>query len=131
MYYKPTIRTGLTIGLLALSVSIGGCASWKPHRPVQVQEKEWTSSAGITGTQLLTDHYDIRVTARDEILRQYLAPFMETTFIDYRKLMPSPAQAGDRLVIYTWIMPALHRSYTISVKTIPFRLWPTKAFINT
>ena len=59
-----------------------------------------TSQAGIKVTQILTEHYDIRMTTKDEMLRSYLPTFMESTFAEYSKLIPPPSETTDQLVIY-------------------------------
>src|SRR5688500_18973428 len=68
-------------------ILLAGCSRPKPPATIAFEQKEWESS-GNKGTQLLTEHFDLRVTAKDELLRDYLPGFMETTFAEYTKLMP-------------------------------------------
>lgn len=78
-----------------------GCVSSRPDWPeIAVERKEWTSPAGRQGVQLLTEHFDLRVTSPDEMLLAYLGPFAETTFAAYRELMPIQASLDERLVVY-------------------------------
>ncbi|UCD28494.1 MAG: hypothetical protein JSV03_15655 [Planctomycetota bacterium] len=100
MHHKLNSSARLLTGWLMVLITINGCASWKPLEPVVYELQEWTSPEGITGVQLLTDHYDMRVTAKDELLRSYLPGFMETTFAKYCELMPPAGNNTDQLVIY-------------------------------
>lgn len=86
--------------LLPLAATLAGCAAPASPPPIAVEQREWTSPAGRPGLQLLTDHYDLRLTAGDAMLQQYLAPFMETAFAEYARLMPSERTNVDRLVVY-------------------------------
>ncbi len=80
-----------------------GCAS-RPAEPppVAVERQEWTAPTGSTGVQILTDHFDLRVTTDDAVLVDVLAPFMETTFAEYRRLVPPATDADERLVVYVF-----------------------------
>jgi hypothetical protein len=84
----------LGIGLLA------GCSSMKSAPPVHVDEQEWTSPHGGSGVQLLTEHYDLRVTSSDALLRSYLGPFMEASFKAYTKTIRPNRQPSDQMVVY-------------------------------
>ncbi len=72
-----------------------GCARPAAPPTIQVESQEWQSPAGDKGVQLLTEHFDLRVTAADPLLREYLGPFMETAFSEYAKLVPPAANAGE------------------------------------
>src|SRR5690606_14768477 len=69
-------------------------------QPVAVQEQAWQSPAGDEGVQLLTEHFDLRVTVRDQLLREYLPTFMEEAFAQYRALLPPVEYSSERLVVY-------------------------------
>lgn len=71
---------------------IAGCGSGPPRITTAVQEREWAES-GRPGTQLLTEHFDIRTTVQDALLREYLPAFMETAFAEYARLLP-PERPG-------------------------------------
>lgn len=92
-------RVLLTMALLFLA---GGCASVAPQARVEFEQAEWSSQTGVSGVQMLTAHYDLRVSARDEILRQYMPEFMETALVEYRKVMPPAREPSDRMVIYVF-----------------------------
>ncbi|MHC4442958.1 MAG: hypothetical protein ACYTF1_21100 [Planctomycetota bacterium] len=95
--YKHCFR--VTLGIFIVLATLSGCSN-VDLPPVYMEQKEWTSSSGVEGIQLLTRHYDIRMTIKDEIIRSYLPAFMETTFDEFRKLMPPPVETNDQLVIY-------------------------------
>ena len=67
---------------------------------VAVERQAWTSPVGGAGTQLLTAHYDLRITSRDQLLIEYLPAFMETCHREYRSLLPAAAQREERMVVY-------------------------------
>jgi len=77
-----------------------GCAAGQHAAEIAVERRAWSSPVGTAGVRILTDHYDLRVTTRDELLRQYLPGFMETAYGEYRRLMPPARQSDDRLVTY-------------------------------
>ena len=74
----------LAAGMILLA-ALGGCAAPSPPPPITAEQREWTAPIGVTGIQLLTDHYDLRVTAKDAVLLEYLAPFMETACSVWRQ----------------------------------------------
>jgi len=76
-----------------------GCVS-VPQPPVAVQRSEWTPASGISGLRLQTEHFDLYVTAKDQLLLEYLPPFLETTFAGYHKLVSPPGEVQKRLAIY-------------------------------
>ena len=53
----------LTAGWLGV---LAGCA--QPERPpAAVEQKEWATESGRPGLELLTDHFDLRITATDPV----------------------------------------------------------------
>jgi len=94
------LRTGLLAGSAIGLAAAGGCALSAPPPPISVEQHEWTAPDGSGGVRLLTEHFDLRVTAADPELRKYLGPFMETAFAEYCKLMPPPQEPSDRLAVY-------------------------------
>lgn len=85
---------GVMIGLVGI-VAVGGCSVIERPAPA-VQTQDWTSPAGQTGVQMITDHFDLRVTARDPMLREYLPTFMEATFAAYERVLPRPGVVSER-----------------------------------
>jgi len=55
----------------------------------------------VKGTQLLTEHFDLRITSQDRFIQEYLPSFMEAAFAEYQRLVPA-AVSGDRLVVYVF-----------------------------
>lgn len=97
---RITWATWLVSAGLAL---LAGCgASGGAAGPIVVEQKPWTSPAGLTGEQILTPHYDIRTTSLDEMLRRYLPRFMEAAHAEYSRLMKPDRPSDDRLVIYVF-----------------------------
>lgn len=78
-----------------------GCSS-RPVGPVSVERRAWASPAGLDGTQFLTEHYDIRTTSRDEILRDTLPDFSETVYREYRALLAPEREPDTRMVVYVF-----------------------------
>jgi len=92
-------RLSMWVGVFLL-VGTFGCISSRPDWPeIKVEQQEWISPTGRKGVQLLTEHFDIRVTSPDEKLRAYLGPFAETAFSAYSELMPTN-ENYERLVVY-------------------------------
>ena len=67
-----------------------------------VERQEWTSPAGVKGEEILTPHFDLRVTATDKELLEYLPNFMEAAFQGYTELMPPAETPTDRLIVYVF-----------------------------
>lgn len=88
----------LMAGVLALACGCSGRAGG----PIRVEEREWRSPAGVGGVQLLTDHYDIRTTSQDTVLREYLPEFMEGSYREYVKLIPPEETSPERMVVYVF-----------------------------
>jgi hypothetical protein len=99
MWYS---RAGLAVlvictGLMALFAGCGDTGGG----PIQVERQEWTSSVGTRGVELLTEHYAIRTTSQDEVLRDALPEFMEAAHREYAKLIPpDPEATGKPMVVY-------------------------------
>jgi hypothetical protein len=96
----PLIRVVLVSLTL---VSAGwGCAVSDDVAPVMYEEKSWSPVNGVSGHQLTTEHFDLRLTVRDELLRSYLPAFMETAYREYSLLMPPERNRDERLKVYVF-----------------------------
>lgn len=84
--------------LLGLAAPLG-CNSPTPP-PIVAQESDWSPAPGINGIHLQTDHYDLYVTAKDDLLMAYLPTFLETAFVEYSKLAPPSNDAQKRMASY-------------------------------
>jgi len=91
---------GIVTALYSLVFLVGCTTSLKIPR-FHVEQKEW-NEASPGGVQFLTDHFDLRVSSRDPPLVDLVAPFMEATFMEYRKIVPPPPDRTDqeRMVVY-------------------------------
>ncbi len=89
------------VGLMVL-LNTGGCASAIRPARIEYDQTEWTCQTGVSGVQMLTPHYDLRVTAQDETLRQYLPEFMEAALTEYQKVMPPARDLSERMVVYVF-----------------------------
>jgi len=78
-----------------------GCGQTVPS-PAAFEEHAWTSPLRTQGVELLTEHYAIRTTSRDEPLRSVLPEFVETAFRAYARLVPpeGPDAASGRMEVY-------------------------------
>lgn len=90
-------RSGVASIVAGLVLACAGCA---PMPEYDVERTTLEGPGGTSGVRLRTDHFDMRVTAKDELLLDYLPPFMETTFAEYQRLVPAPAPPEERLIIY-------------------------------
>ena len=73
-----------------------GCISPSSTAPTTVERRTWTEMSP-DGAELLTQHFDIRTTVRDTVLRDALPDFMETSFAAYARLLP-PSKAALQLL---------------------------------
>ncbi len=99
---RSSIRTSFLVKVLAASMLAGGCAPQAGRGPVQVEQREWTSPVKTAGFQLLTEHYDVRTTVQDALLRDYLPGFMETCRAEYARLIAPVQRHDERLVVYVF-----------------------------
>jgi hypothetical protein len=66
----------------------------------KVHVEDWAGGEG-QGKRILTDHWDIRTTVRDEEFRKLLPEFMETSYHQYEKLFPNLKKIDERpLLVY-------------------------------
>ena len=75
-------------GIILTLAAITGCGATTPPVHPVARQSDWSPAAGIQGVRLETDHYDLRITATDTVLREVLPTFLEATFAEYRRLMP-------------------------------------------
>jgi hypothetical protein len=88
--------------LIGLGLAGGGCAA-----PGRVQllasdpvEREAWRYGDQAGHRLVTRHYDIYTTLKDEYLIGYLPGLMETAFDAYRELVPPAREPAERMKVY-------------------------------
>ncbi len=89
------------IVILAVSAGILGCSP-EPEFTCRdaIDPSTFETESFGNGIRVRTEHFDLRVTAQDEVIREYLAPFLEATYCEYEKLVPPPQPLGKRLVVY-------------------------------
>ncbi|NLE57492.1 MAG: hypothetical protein GX616_03975 [Planctomycetes bacterium] len=85
--------------VLVLSL-VWRCSHTAWRKPIEFSENEWVSPSGNAGTQIVTEHYDLRVTSQDALLRQYLPLFMETAFEGYSSTIRPIRPNADRMIVY-------------------------------
>lgn len=90
----------LLAGLIWLLGATGCAVHDTAIHAIQVQQRDWNPAAGFEGVELLSEHYQIRVTARDPLLRESLGVFMETAFGCYAEVLPPQREPERRLPIY-------------------------------
>lgn len=92
------------VGLLAVLglPLIWGCShsASAGRKLIEFSENEWISPSGNAGIQMVTEHYDLRVTSPDSLLRQQLPLFMETAFEGYSSTIQPSRQNADRMIVY-------------------------------
>ena len=90
---------GLGLALLAgLILPLAGCLTPEPEPEINVQVEEWAGGRGH-GQRILTDHWDIRTTIRDEGFLELLPRFMETSYRQYEKLFPNLERKDHRRLV--------------------------------
>ena len=83
--------------LAGLVLAAGGCLGPEPPQ-INVQVEDWPGG-GAQGKRILTDHWDIRTTVRDDEFLELLPEFMEATYRQYEKLFPNLDQGDDRRLL--------------------------------
>ncbi len=72
-----------------------GCNMGTERPPIHVDKQDWPAG-GPTGKRLITEHWDIRTTIRDEGFLDLLPEFMEATYRQYDKLFPNMEKKDQR-----------------------------------
>lgn len=84
----------------AMCLSAAACKLSDTRTCVRVTEEDW-SYRGATGARLITDHFDIRTTVRDDELRSALPAFLEACHGQYSSLVHVPeAESTNRLDVF-------------------------------
>lgn len=99
MVKKTFLFSGWLCGIMLPGI---GCSIAERSQDIEVEHREWSSELGFEGSQLLTEHYDLRVTVKDSMLLEYAPVFIEATYREYRKLMPPPQEKEGRQVVYVF-----------------------------
>jgi hypothetical protein len=86
-------------GMLLPLVLLAGCGA-PASLPATVRQSQWSPAAGIQGVRLETAHYDLKITARDLVLREILPTFLEATFAEYQRILPPPDGRHEKLDVY-------------------------------
>lgn len=104
--FRLTSRLSLLFAAVAAPSSAllaVGCAA-KPDR-IQLLTQEPFERAdwkydGQIGKKLVTRHYEIYTTLRDDYLIDYLPVLMEAAFEEYRSMVPASREPGERMKVY-------------------------------
>jgi hypothetical protein len=92
-------RRIVSIASLCLSIATG-CSLFSRSEPVAFSENEWTSPGGQKGIEVVTPHYDLRITSRDTLMTGYLPEFMEKAYNGYATTIQPSRESADRMVVY-------------------------------
>jgi hypothetical protein len=76
-----------------------GCAPKAAPPPVRVEARPWPQG-GPDGVELITDHFHLRLTARDPALRAVLPAFLEAAHGEYARIIPPTGPDPRRLPVY-------------------------------
>lgn len=96
-----TTVSGRHVMVLAnLCLAAAGCSGALGPPPVAFSTNEWTSPAGAAGVQIVTEHYDLRTTSPDALLKERLPEFMEAAFRGYASTIRPSRENADRMVVY-------------------------------
>jgi hypothetical protein len=92
-----------------------GCASderrFEPRRDVPFERVEWKFGQQA-GARVLTEHYDVRTTVRDEGMLEALPQALETFYAYFRFLMPNAPEVEERMAIYLFAQRGEFEAYT-------------------
>lgn len=94
-------RRGMALmgaGWLAVAAGLGCASNGREWPCVEFERTALSTEAGAEGLLITTAHYEMRITAQDTALVDYLPPFMETAFTEYTRMIP-PAQVPDRKML--------------------------------
>lgn len=99
--------------LLAAALCAGCAASTRAARPapVEFEKHAWTYD-GRDGHRLLTRHYEIYTTIRDEKLVENLPGIIEAAYDEYRKLAPPAREPAERMPVYLFATRAEWAAFT-------------------
>ncbi len=99
--YRSFVQAVARISPFAALGATLGCQAPAPAPPRFTLTVEDWAEAGPTGKRILTDHWDIRTTVRDEQFQQLLPTFMESAHRQYEQLLPAFSTKEQRpLVVY-------------------------------
>ncbi len=90
-------HTKLLLGVVAALATLPqtACTSRKSEpEPIQFERQEWQFGPSA-GSKLITEHYVISTTIKDEVLLDAIPDFMESAYARYVKLLP-PLQTPDK-----------------------------------
>jgi len=92
-------HAAVTILAACLALTLPACGSDRSVAEVNVTREPWSFEQS-EGTRLTTEHFDLFTTIRDAQLRDYLPGFLEATYRQYTRLLPSPGGQQSRLQTY-------------------------------
>jgi len=95
------LRMGLGLVLLAMAI---GCAPRNEQilvapSDLPVEQTPWRY-AGRPGKKLVTQHYEIYTTVSSENLIRALPQVVETAYLHYRWLVPTPREPAEKMKVY-------------------------------
>lgn len=96
-------RGSRTLGAVALSTVLSallfGCNATGATPPVEYQSEPWTFR-DRPGKKLITAHYEIHTTLRDEMLLSGIPEMCESAYAEYAKLVPPQRELDRRMQVY-------------------------------
>lgn len=96
-------RVGRALGAILLSYVLAslliGCSTAGQSSPVEYQSEPW-AFRGRPGTKLITTHYEIYTTLRDETLLSGIPEMCESAYAEYAKLIPPQRELEERMRVY-------------------------------
>jgi len=88
-------------GALVVILGVAGCASTPARQPVATVVEPW-SYAGVQGSKIVTDHFELYSTLTDEELQEALPGFLETAYEQYTSLLPPRDEVNPRMQSYVF-----------------------------
>ena len=100
----PAYAGSLSRGCLALLgltlAAVSGCTAPAPLPDFNVHVEDWPDG-GPSAKRIVTDHWDIRTTIRDEGFHRLMPTFLELAYQQYQQLLPAVQVTDERpLVVY-------------------------------
>lgn len=104
-------RIAMMAGVLLLSGCVGVGGGNTPRVAVQFEASDW-SYGRQPGTKLVTPHYEIYTTLRDQNLVGLLPELMESAFAHYQERVPASREPGGRMQVYLFASRAEWGDFT-------------------
>ncbi len=109
-------------GALAAAMAAAGCGPTVNVPSFQLAQEEWAFH-DVEGKRLVTDHFDIRTTLKDEQMVDVLPTFLETCRARCVQMVRPKAESAERLAVYVFNTRAEWEAFTVQFAPDRARLY--------